>query len=251
MRISNTLVLAVLFVSSLAHARGYVEKNVVERFSNVGESQYRSGLAVSDAGNGGALVRRVSKEGPAANSGIEVGDIVIAIEGIEITSAKAFYDEIALYDTSVELLIRDKDNASMESYVFIDLLEKGTTQRPKPKPTPKPEPTPKPKPIPELLKYSNIKTHWDAGYGSFLDLRRASPPCTDAYLVESYEFVSVYAHEYESRGFIKLNCKSGKLKIQTGFGGYFEGELSESMDRLIWYNIEFPYPLGYKTIIWK
>ena len=75
------------------------------------------------------------KEGPAANSGIEVGDIVIAIEGIEITSAKAFYDEIALYDTSVELLIRDKDNASMESYVFIDLLEKGTTQRPKPKPT--------------------------------------------------------------------------------------------------------------------
>ena len=61
MRISKTLVLAFLFVSSLAHARGYVEKNVVERFSNVGESQHRSGLAVSDAVNGGALVRRVSK----------------------------------------------------------------------------------------------------------------------------------------------------------------------------------------------
>ena len=44
------------------------------------ENSDRSGLAVSDAVNGGALVRRVSKEGPAANSGIEVGDTLLLLK---------------------------------------------------------------------------------------------------------------------------------------------------------------------------
>ena len=237
MKISKLMILGALFFAGYANADSLNHT----AFSNVGDAQLRSGLAVSDALQGGAFVRRVT--GQAVGSGIEVGDIVIAVEGIEVSSAADFYKEIAQYDSVVEILIRDKDDARLETYVYVDLLERGSL--------PKSDPTPKPAPKPSEVKFTKLKSRWDAGYGSFLELRMLSAACSESSMVESYEFFTVYAHEYESRGNFQLDCRNGKVQIETGFGGHFIGDLSDSMDRLIWYNIQFPMPVGSRTIVWK
>lgn len=69
----------------------------------------RPWLGVTSSQQGGRVhVIRVSKEGPAFAAGVQPGDVVLAVDGVQVTSLEEFYKQLwahARWDSDVELTV--------------------------------------------------------------------------------------------------------------------------------------------------
>ena len=229
----KTLVMLLLgFTLSNGPSLGAEQKDA-GNFSRVGELQRITGLAVSDTAQKGVVVRRIIENSPAARSGIEVGDIIKKVENVSVESTLSFYEEISNHAKIVEMLIEEKGTDGLLSFIYLDLSDVGSS------------------PVPSHIKFTKIKSRWQSGRGSYLHLKMIRMPCSSTNSIELYEFDSVFDHEFESSGRLELNCKTGHVSIDTNFGGFYEGLISDDLSKLFWFDIEFPRPLGFRDIVWR
>lgn len=74
------------------------------------EQKVRLGVQAVDNQGDGVRITNLYPDFPGKNAGLEVGDIILEINGTKITSEQVFSDAVDKADTKLEMLIRDGKN---------------------------------------------------------------------------------------------------------------------------------------------